>query len=313
MVEKIIILILILTFVILLIGGLVIIINRFLKVKRAVDYTLVNKILCKENACLPPVVDLELPKLAFDNYQKPLARYCADLLARIRMAQDDVNKLVIPKGHELLAKLFNDPTDPLFSTITKTGSTMWIAFRGTKNIREWGNNARYSQKILPQNNQSSVQKQMMFLQGAETPPTVHNGFLKIYEKHRTQIYSLIQDHKPDKIVITGHSLGGAIAILTGVDLKNKGKNVVVYTFASPKVGGGEFSDFVQQKAVRVYRIVNTEDIVPGLPASVSPNFSRPEEPYFYQQCGQAIYFTINGFSIANNHGLFVYIKGVENM
>jgi len=68
-------------------------------------------------------------------------------------------------------------------------------------------------------------------------------------------------------VVTGHSLGSALATL--FVMKNKGKNrfdiTTACTFASPRVGETEFAEQFNQLALTSWRIVNTQDVVPKLP------------------------------------------------
>jgi len=69
-----------------------------------------------------------------------------------------------------------------------------------------------------------------------------------------------------KIIIAGHSLGGAIATLAGCSLLEKGimsENLSVYTFGAPPVACKDFCNFYQNK-LNIYRFVNTNDMVPKL-------------------------------------------------
>ena len=45
------------------------------------------------------------------------------------------------------------------------------------------------------------------------PPLVHSGFQQRYELYRTKIIDEIKNLAFDDIIITGHSLGGALATL----------------------------------------------------------------------------------------------------
>lgn len=61
---------------------------------------------------------------------------------------------------------------------------------------------------------------------------------------------------------TGHSLGGALAVLAAARVQAVQG---VYTFGAPKVGDRKFADSYQ---VPTYRFVNNKDPVPDLPPSV---------------------------------------------
>ncbi len=61
--------------------------------------------------------------------------------------------------------------------------------------------------------------------------------------------SLSQKYYSAKLLITGHSLGGAIATLSALDAMDMlGKPIdYFYTFGSPRVGNDAFADYINQK------------------------------------------------------------------
>jgi hypothetical protein len=71
-------------------------------------------------------------------------------------------------------------------------------------------------------------------------------------------------------VVTGHSLGAALATLFVLEnhAKNKFDVTTLCTFASPRVGNLEFVHTFNQLPISSWRIVNTRDIVPKLPFQI---------------------------------------------
>jgi Lipase (class 3) len=71
-------------------------------------------------------------------------------------------------------------------------------------------------------------------------------------------------------VVTGHSLGAALATLFVAenDAKRKFDITALCTFASPRVGNMEFVDQFNQLPIDSWRISNTRDVVPKLPPHV---------------------------------------------
>lgn len=111
---------------------------------------------------------------------------------------------------------------------------------------------------------------------------VHQGFyhsLKLFiktlrkENNKIQhaiLFDLFNDitrfNLNTKIMLTGHSLGGALATLVGCYLIELGvlrENLSVYSFGAPPLGTKQFCDFYNNK-IDVYRMVNESDIVPKL-------------------------------------------------
>lgn len=113
---------------------------------------------------------------------------------------------------------------------------------------------------------------------------VHCGIYVAFSQFMDEIYSAALPYLDQgyDLVVTGHSLGGAYAALTGVDFKFKGYNPLLITYASFKQGNEEYNAFAdglfgtaskdaniaagdafkQGTYVRVY---SNYDIVPHLP------------------------------------------------
>jgi len=62
---------------------------------------------------------------------------------------------------------------------------------------------------------------------------------------KNEVFSLLNDHPSYTVVVTGHSLGAAMALLTAQELANSGVNKVsLYSFGCPRVGNDEFAAYV---------------------------------------------------------------------
>lgn len=94
---------------------------------------------------------------------------------------------------------------------------------------------------------------------------LHNGFLQSESEIFVSVIPIIEKYKKDyKINITGHSLGGAIAIILAMDLKFSGYNIEkIITFGQPKVTGKK--GIKKFKDLPLLRIVHDKDPVPLVP------------------------------------------------
>jgi len=82
------------------------------------------------------------------------------------------------------------------------------------------------------------------------------------------------------IMVTGHSLGGALAVLLAYRLATMGRDVMaVYTFGMPRPGRRDFTDPYNQNVLgsRTYRLVHGEDVVPTV---------APSEPFGFRHVGR---------------------------
>ena len=93
---------------------------------------------------------------------------------------------------------------------------------------------------------------------------VHRGFRDAYAKVGEQIRSTV-DRETDQhsLYVTGHSLGGALAIIAAKELE-RDSLAACYTFGNPRVGNDELGEEIRTP---VYRIVNAADGVPRVPPS----------------------------------------------
>lgn len=134
--------------------------------------------------------------------------------------------------------------------------------------------------------------------------TVHAGFMSSWQNTRETVLPHITDaleKNPDyEVTLVGHSLGGAIAALAGLEMQAMGWNPQVTTFGEPMVGNVGFADFLDKQFgqgnysdpsrdpehQQFRRVTHIDDPIPLLPLNewgYAPHageifISRPELP-----------------------------------
>jgi hypothetical protein len=98
----------------------------------------------------------------------------------------------------------------------------------------------------------------------------HMGFITAINAVWDEVFARVNDEveKDDRNVwVTGHSLGGALALLGGWLFNRKGVSVhQIYTYGAPMVGNDTVARaYDTEFANKVFRYVNTEDPIPKLP------------------------------------------------
>jgi len=129
-----------------------------------------------------------------------------------------------------------------------------------------------------------------------THTLVHSGFYKLYMSIQEKLHEALKKYPSSTLFITGHSLGGALANLCAYDLASSFKNMIVYTFAAPRLGNLAFASAYDNMISKSnsYRIFNTEDVVPDTPPPILGN-------YIYEHVGVNVPFTDNLGSLTKNH------------
>jgi len=140
-------------------------------------------------------------------------------------------------------------------TINDKERRICVVFRGSESLYDWYYDINIGKHKLNNN------------------IMVHRGFYK--QLHDTNVYNdilqeikflLDKNHDYD-IFITGHSLGAALSTLFGYLLSHEIiNNVIVVSFASPRVGNAEWKKSFENKSnLQHYRVTNCKDIVTALP------------------------------------------------
>jgi len=123
-----------------------------------------------------------------------------------------------------------------------------------------------------------------------SPSNLHSGFEQAVETVLPDIQLAFGKRAaPNQTVFfTGHSLGGALAILAAwrISRLQNAPKIAVYTFGSPRNGGEEFfEDYTSRLGDFTFRLVHGTDIVPTVPPVLLGG---------YRHVGQAVQCPIGG-------------------
>ncbi|KAI8322542.1 alpha/beta-hydrolase, partial [Martensiomyces pterosporus] len=122
---------------------------------------------------------------------------------------------------------------------------------------------------------------------------VHVGFLSAYsaaaDKIKSVVAGLVQKYPDYKIVLTGHSLGGAEAAVGAADFAVTHPEWVskmeLYTYGEPRVGNPSFAAWMSKQPFPIYRVVNKGDLVPQVPLQVM-GFEQHSQEVWYTPSGK---------------------------
>lgn len=193
-----------------------------------------------------------------------MATKCLMLCYQAKNLYVDLDKFVLPKEgkYQSLTPLYSAVGgSECFGYILEMPKKIYLVFRGTESYSDL-----FKDFML-------WKKSFTYLPNGGK---VHSGFLSIYDgtsqqqsiSLREQIFTILKKLNPEKrLIITGFSLGGAIATLCAGDIVENSpfKEPDVYTFASPRVGNQQFVDSFNQRVRESVRVVNYHDYVPCNP------------------------------------------------
>ena len=177
-----------------------------------------------------------------------------------------------------------------------------IAFRGTQTQLEWWRNLQ------------ATQKKYFDPTTGKQYGKVHQGYLKIV---RDEIGSKLIDtvRQLDTTIpcyITGHSLGGAVATLSAMEIALQvpeiREQIQLYTYAAPRIGDRTFAQEHSKLIPNSYRIVNLSDSVPLVPPiKIENKFASVN----YAHVGQKWSFTAQFGDVLLNHVVDTYRMAIE--
>ena len=129
-----------------------------------------------------------------------------------------------------------------------------LAFRGSQSVRNFVTDAKFP--AVPVDICSGC--------------TASQGFWESWKEARpgvmTALKTAASSHPNNRVIVTGHSLGGAIANFAAAEMRNSGTIVDLYTYGAPRVAGRSLSNYItNQNAGGNYRVTHKDDPVPRLP------------------------------------------------
>ncbi|KAK4267117.1 hypothetical protein QN277_023944 [Acacia crassicarpa] len=154
-----------------------------------------------------------------------------------------------------------------------------------------------SSNVTSNNDSDSDQSGWDWDQSSDSKTPLMKDKRTAYYVVRGKLRSLLNEHKNAKFVVTGHSLGGALAILfPTVLILHEEREIMerllgVYTYGQPRIGNKQLGRFMeaqlQHHNQKYYRVVYCNDLVPRLPYD--------DKTFLYKHFGVCLYY--NSFYI----------------
>ncbi len=203
-------------------------------------------------------VALPLVEAAYDVMNGDAAQLPSGFTQTAVIRADSVIPVTATARHPEVAAMLKD--NNVFGLMGRNSSTRtaFVSFRGSADLADWiADFDIVSTPYLPIANFGEVAA----------------GFQRVYELVRTSIATNLAAATAgcDQILLTGDSLGAAVAVLAAPDIFRKmPPNAIeprLVTFAGPRVGLSAFAAAFNTLIESCFRLVNFLDIVPQVPPS----------------------------------------------
>jgi len=183
---------------------------------------------------------------------------------------------------KIINLIYNSTTDTQAYVGYDEGSVL-VVFRGSMDVYSWITNLQFLYDTYP------------YCSGCEVHSGFHKAWLSVRSEIQASVATAIKMCGPKcGIIVTGHSLGGALATLCMAEIVQwyPGVNTFSYTFGSPRVGNDNFATYYNSIQPNNYRLVNQHDLVPHVPTQVMQYHHVPTEVWYtsngtYQECNDS--------------------------
>jgi hypothetical protein len=143
---------------------------------------------------------------------------------------------------------------------------LFVSFRGSTDLLNWIDDIQI-RRIQPYNDSTVEVEQGFYKAYQYLKPTIH-----------TQLAALRDQYQTRQLLLTGHSLGAALATVMAYDTMDT-YDIWLVTFGSPRVGNPAFVQALQSLDV-MYRVVHYYDIVPHTPEERLGYLHVPHEIWY---------------------------------
>lgn len=214
----------------------------------------------------PTIVRRDLSTTLYNNFkyfaQYAGASYCKNNeeshVNTVVTCIDDVCPDLTSNGVYIIGEFSGAPADQEgFVAIDPKNSLIVISFRGSDSIENFIYDGMFSSTCCE------------FGDGCQVEVGFWNSWLSVKDIVNSTVAAAISNFTDHKLVMTGHSLGGAVATIAGATMKDNGFDVDIYTYGGPRVFNDVGANYVSaQTKGGNYRITHLNDAVPKLPPIV---------------------------------------------
>mgnify|MGYP003133907018 CR=1 FL=1 len=170
----------------------------------------------------------------------------------------------------LSEQVYNDDDETLDFLIRGMGFTKWVSIKNETMAAHVVSGDELAVVVFRGTNFTEVPdwyKNLTVTFETTEQGRFHKGFSEAYRSVQQEVRQFIWEERPATLWITGHSLGGAMAVACAVDVKLNSKlPATLVTFGQPRFADEQGARWIdEQYDGRYARFVHGVDIVPSVP------------------------------------------------
>ena len=178
----------------------------------------------------------------------------------------------------------------VYTVVSVKRKQIAVVFRGTTSYTQ------FIEEILS----IKLSPKMSFEAGGHVQTYFGLGFNHLYPCLKKTLEDLLSRYPDFAVVVTGHSLGGALASLAAASLVHDGittaNNTLLYTYGMPVVGDRKYANVHDTLVPHSFRVVHSKDIVSVLPTCVD-TVCKADAPYHH---GYEVFYPNENMTVHSN-------------
>ncbi|KAL1838605.1 hypothetical protein VTJ49DRAFT_2473 [Mycothermus thermophilus] len=145
-----------------------------------------------------------------------------------------------------------------------------LSYRGTTSVRNWIADLAFFQVSCD------------LTPGCLTHAGFYGSWLEVKKESLDAVAKAKAENPTYKVIVTGYSLGAAVATLAVGYVRKAGHDADLYVYACPRVGNLALVDFITNQPGGEYRITHKDDPVPRLPPIIF-NYRHTSPEYWLNE------------------------------
>lgn len=164
-----------------------------------------------------------------------------------------------------------------YTAISHASKQVFLVYRGSDSTKQ----------VLAELVFTLIRQKVLFMEAGYVSKYFYDAFMNLYPCIKESINETLSKNPTYDLLVTGHSLGAAMASLAAVALVKENiinpKRLLLYNFGSPRVGDILYALNHDRLVPNSYRVVHFDDIIvhfPPMKPAIDPPYHHKTEVFY---------------------------------